>query len=193
MSKVLKEKIRNMEDLRWNRDETSYFLFTCEKCGRWLHVKTIQKNKKCLGCRRNHKVESIKNRAETVNGITPARKRVMELQHELAQKELGSSPDLRAENDFGIEGKTSNHLTTDIDSSKGCVNNLNCSKVFYKALLKLNLKFQAFPFYMIEMIAEELEIPRLEFKILLQEFIKAKILVPLPNQYYRISKNSKLV
>ena len=191
MSKVLKEKMRNMEELRWKKDETSYYVFTCAKCGRWLHVKTTQINKKCLSCRRNHKVESIKDRAEIVKGVTPATKRVKELQYELAQKELGSSPDLRAENDFRIGGKTSNQLTIDRDSSTSSDNILNYSNIFYKALLELNLKYQIFPFYMIEMMAEEREIPKSELRLLLQEFTKAKVLFPLPNQYYRLNITQK--
>ena len=193
MNKAIEEKIRSMEELRWKKDETPYYLFTCAKCGRWLHVKTTQINKKCLKCRRNHKVEFIKDKSEIVNGISPATKRIKELQHELAQKEQGSLPDLRTDNDFCIIGKTANHLTTDNISSTDGDTNVNYSKSFYKALIKLNLDFQSFPFYMIELLAEELEIPKLELKILLQEFIKAKILIPLPNQYYRIDGNSKFI
>jgi DNA-directed RNA polymerase subunit M/transcription elongation factor TFIIS len=191
MSKVIKGNHRRMEESRWKKDETPYYLFTCAKCGRWLHVKTTQLNKKCLGCRRNHKVESIKGRSKIVNGSTPAMKKVKELQHYLAQKELGTSPDLRADNDFSIIEKTLNQHATNKSTSTECETNLSYSELLYNALL--DVQFKIFPFYMIEMIAEELEISKLELKILLQELITTKILIPLPNQYYRMISRKKMM
>ena len=187
MNKVIKENLKQMEDLRWIRDETPYYLFSCAKCGRWLHVKTTQINKKCLSCRRNHKVESIKSRSEIVNGIIPSVERIKELQHELAQKELGRIPDLRSENDFNTIGMTQNQLSPNEITSKRSNSNSSYSNLFYKALL--DLKFPSFPFYILEMLAEDLKIPKMELKILLREFIKAKILIPLPNQQYKINRN----
>jgi hypothetical protein len=189
MNKAIKGNVKNMEEARWKKDETSYFLFTCEKCGRWLYVKTTQKNKKCLNCRRTHVVNSIKKRAEIVKGITPAARRVKELQHDLAREERGRLPDLRSENDFNPVIMTSNQHSINRNFSKQCNSAIDKSTVFYRALLEV--KFQSFPFYIIEMIAEELEIPKSELKILMRELIKGKVLIPLPNQYFKVSNNSK--
>ena len=187
MNKVLKENHRNMEKDHWTKDENPYYIFTCEKCGRWLYVKMTQINKKCLSCRRNHKVNSIKNRSEMIKGITAASRRVKELQHELARKEQGGLPDLRTGYDFSTIALTSNQLSSTGVSSTQSSNDMDHSNPLYKALL--DIRFQSFPFYIIEMIAEELEIPKPDLKMLMQKFIKAKILIPLPNQYFKISKN----
>ena len=178
-----------MEEVRWKKDETSYLLFSCEKCGRWLYVKTTQKNKKCLSCRKTHNVNSIKNRSEVVKGITSAARRVKDLQHELAQKEGEGLPDLRSEDDFSTITTKSSQLSSNKISSKRCNKNIDLSRQFYKALL--DVKFQSFPFYIIEMIAEELEIQKSDLIMLMRGYIKAKILIPLPNQYFKIGENLK--
>ena len=100
-----------MESKAWKRDETPYYVFACIKCGRYLYVKTTQKNKKCFSCGRVHQVIRIKKNAETVNGITPANNIVKQRQNELAIKELGGNPDLRSCNEFSVAGHSEIAIT----------------------------------------------------------------------------------
>ena len=171
------------------KDKTPYYLFKCRKCKRWLHVKTTQINKKCMSCRKNHKVESIKNGSEIVLGITPATNRVKELQNDLAKEEQGMIPDLRAVNDFSTVLKKSKRTSINTILSPENSTNKDYSLILHKKLLRL--ESQTFPFYVIKILAEDLKIPKNELKIILHQFIKSKMLMRLPNQYYKIGNNQK--
>jgi len=189
MNKAIKVDIKNMEEARWKKDETPYFLFTCEKCGRWLYVKTMQKNKKCLSCRKNHDVNSIKKRAEIVKGINPAARRVKELQHELAKRELGGTPDFRAENDFNINTNKSYQLGKNLKEKIGSEERQDYySDIFRDILLILSRSYDFFPKYLIEMKAEEYNIPHHEIIRLIKFYVIKDLLIPLKNDYFRIKK-----
>ena len=94
--------MNQLEEVAWKKDETPYLVFSCTKCNGFTYVKNTQKKKKCPRCGRVHVVSNISNRGEIINGISAAVDRVKEKQHELAIKELGSSPEFRSLNDFKI-------------------------------------------------------------------------------------------
>jgi len=176
-----------MEGIRWKKDLTSYIVFACKNCKEYIYVKITQKNKKCLRCGASHLVKNIENKGIVIEGINNAMKMVKMKQNELASKENGSPPNFRTNDDFNIVGKASNQLGIAKVSSIREDIDLNHSKLL-KALLELNRDFQEFPFYLIEIVAKDLEIHEKELKHLLREYINAEILIPLKNQYFRMSK-----
>lgn len=171
-----------MNDLGWKRDETPYIVFPCIKCHQYMYVKDTQKTKKCLRCGRSHKISEIKKDREIVRGMTRAVKIVKKRQNELALKELGSSPQFKSLNDFRI-----------IMSMKGIDEVIDKNLLendyllrFSKILKELSELYKEFPLYIIEMMAEKYNIPKLELKLIMNLFIRQGILIRLTNHSYKI-------
>ncbi len=94
-----------MEEAGFKKDETPYIIFPCSKCKQYMYVKTTQKTKRCLRCGRSHKVVSINDSGEIVEGITEAVNTVKQKQAEFAIKENGNIPEFRAIGDFKSSNK----------------------------------------------------------------------------------------
>ncbi|MHA2183101.1 MAG: DUF1922 domain-containing protein, partial [Promethearchaeota archaeon] len=168
-----------MESEGWKKDETPYLIFTCLKCNQFIYVKTTQKTKKCLRCGRQHKVSSIINSGETVNGMTDAVEMVKTRQNELAIKELGKVPEFRAVDDFtvrtqlkkSIEFETFNDEDED-DSGK-----------FEKMLQEISGSYTEFPYYVFEIMADIYDISNSELTALVTTYQKKGILACKNNLY----------
>ena len=171
-----------MEEVGWKRDETPYIVFGCKKCNQFMYVKETQKRKKCLRCGRSHKVSDIKNSGEIVNGMTNAVKTVKEKQNDLALKELGTLPEFKSLNDFRIT-KNMKSISKTIDN---CIVENDYLYKFKKMLIELSEMYNEFPFYIIEMMAEDYGIPESEVKLMTTMFVKQGILVRLNNISYKI-------
>lgn len=167
-----------MEGEGWKRDEKPYLVFTCLKCKQYIYVKTTQKTKKCLRCGRQHKVALILNTGEIIKGITKAVEMVKTRQHELAIKELGTTPEFRASDDFTV--KSSPKKTFAIDNSS---NDNDYSSKFTKMLQEISGSYTVFPFYVLEIMAENFDIPVSELKILVKVFQKKGILLRQDGSY----------
>ncbi|MFX1326228.1 MAG: hypothetical protein ACFE8N_14860 [Promethearchaeota archaeon] len=161
-----------MEDAKWKKDETPYLVFQCSSCNQYSYVKTTQKSKNCLRCGRLNPVKSISG--EIVLGMTSAVETVKKRQIELAHKELGSEPDLRARNDFMISGTSRNAETRE----EGKIEN-NYSSKFLIMLREISKSFKKFPLYVIEVIAIKYSIPDRDLKALIELYMKKGILLRL--------------
>jgi len=167
-----------MEEEAWKKDEKPYLIFTCSKCKQYLYVKTTQKTKKCLRCGRQHKVSSIINSGEIVKGITKAVEMVKTRQHELAIKELGTTPEFRTSDDFTVKSRLKKTFATDNSS-----NDNDYSSKFTKMLQEISGSYTVFPFYVLEIMAEDFGIPVSELKILVKAFQKKGILLRQDGSY----------
>lgn len=161
-----------MDRVAWEKDETAYVIFPCFKCKHYLSVKINQKTKKCLRCGRTHQVKSVVNKGEIVYGVSKAVIRVKELQN------TRGTPKFSAESGFNISS-----TNIDIEVRK------EVHHIFNNLLKALSLKHKEFPLYMIELIAQEYQIPPLELKSLIRKAIQEKVLVPLSKQRYKFRMN----
>ena len=170
-----------MEDARWKKDQNPYVIFTCSKCKQYLYVKTTQKTKKCLRCGRQHKVSSIINSGEIVRGITKAVEMVQLRQNELAIIELGTTPELRAADDFTVKSRPKKIF--DIDNS---IDDNDYSSKFTKMLQEISDSYTVFPFYVLEIMVENYTIPSSELRILAKNSLKEGFLIRSGANSYRI-------
>ena len=160
-----------MEEVGWKKDEKPYLVFTCSKCKQYLYVKTTQKTKKCLRCGRNHKVALLLNSGEIVKGMTVAVKIVQKQQNELAIKELGSDPELRADDDFTVKSRPKKVFNVDNNNEDG-----DFSSQFIELLHEISRSYSIFPYYVFEIMAENFGIPTYELNFLVQDFQKKGVL-----------------
>lgn len=162
-----------MEDATWKKDINPYVIFICTKCHQYLYAKTTQKTKKCLRCRKTYKVILILNNGERVYGISNAIKRVKELQNALGASQFST------ENEFSICSK----IKAKKDLSRA---GDEYESLFIDLLKELSSKYKEFPFYMMELMAQECHIPPMELKILIRKFVKEKklILISKKTHYY---------
>ncbi|NVM34506.1 MAG: hypothetical protein HWN81_02850 [Candidatus Lokiarchaeota archaeon] len=173
-----------MEDAERKRDETPYIVFACKKCKQFIYVKQTQKTKKCLRCRRTHKVTDIENSGEIVNGITRAVETVKIRQHELALKELGTAPNFTAFGDYKINN--SSKATRRKVENSGEENNYLSQ--FKEMLIDLVDLYTEVPYFAFEIFAENFNIPESELKILFRSFQKKGVIVRNNQNYmYRIN------
>lgn len=173
-----------MEEARFKKDESLYLVFACSKCKQYTYVKATQKTKKCLRCGRHHKVEKIANSGEIVKGMTKAVEEVKRKQNEIAHKEYGGNVEFRSFEDFIVPVPIKTE-TSRIDISE-CEDDL--LPQFKKMLLEISETYIKFPFYIIEIMAENYEISKSELKILIKNCIQEKFLIKL-SDYYQIGKD----
>ena len=150
-----------MEEEGWKKDQNPYVIFTCLKCKQYMYVKISQKTKKCLRCGRLHKVSSIIDSGEIMTGMTKAVETVKTRQHELAIKEMGITPEFRAIDDFTMKSRQKKII--DIDA---CNDDNDFSSRFNKMLQEISRSYSFFPYYVLEIMAENFDIPISELKIL---------------------------
>ena len=170
-----------MEETRFKKDETPYYVFTCSKCKQYIYVKTTQKTKKCLRCGRTHQVKNITFISEIINGITAAKDRVIILQGELARKDLGFEPALRAINDFSLNLPASKEMLKPKDG-----NNNNASKV-KNILNSLNHQYRKYPYYLIELAAQDKGISKKEIRFLISTLLNKGILKKTSRELYYLT------
>jgi len=159
-----------MEDVEWKRDETLYLVFACYKCHQYSYVKTTQKTKKCLRCRYSHKVENLLNKAEIVKGMTSAVNRVKHLQNKFGHQELKGEPDFTSEGEFKI--LSSNERNGSILPLKNDDEDEQLFDSFILMLRELSDMYRTFPKYIIEIMAEDKNIPQSEIFSLIKRALK---------------------
>jgi hypothetical protein len=162
-----------MEENGWEKDQNQYLIATCLKCKQFMYVKTTQKTKKCLRCGRMHKVSSILNSGEIVKGMTKAVEMVKTRQNELAIREMGNIPELRAADDFTVKRRRKKIINID----------KNLSTKFQKMLQEISSSYTKFPSYVLEIMADNFSIPLPELKILVRSFQKKGILIREDSSY----------
>ena len=128
-------------------------------------------------------VSNLIGSGEIVNGISVAVERVKEKQNELAIKELGAPPEFRSFNDFNV--------ATSIKSSRIGEDQEEDVYIckFKKMLIKLAEMYKELPFYVIEIMADNYNIPSSEVKILTRFFQKKGILIQKANSNYVVKFN----
>jgi len=121
-----------------------------------MYVKTTQKTKKCLRCGRHHKVATIINSGEIVNGMTNALNMVKQKQAEFGLIKGADTPEFRATGDFKSSRKVKYKSASKI---KELDINEDYSANFKRLLSEVSRSYKKFPYYIIEMMAEEYNIP----------------------------------
>ncbi len=175
-----------MEEIAWKTDETPYVVFQCAKCKQYTYTKTTRKTKKCTRCGRSHTVCKIMNSGEIVNGISTAVELVKKKQDEFAIKELGTSPEFRTVNDFKIaKSHEDKKIESEIIVKVG--NEEQYYSKFKHMLIELSTMYPKFPFYILEMMAENYNIPSSEVKLLANNFQKQGLLIRLDENLYHVS------
>ena len=172
--------MNRLEEIAWKKDKTPYVVFSCTKCNGFTYAKTTQKQKKCPRCGRVHLISKIVGCGEIINGISAAVDLVKEKQHELAIRELGSSPEFRSFNDFKVRTTIQNSSIDREQEEKEHIHR------FKRMLIKLAEMYKEFPFYIIELMADNYEIPSSEVKILTRFFQKEGILIQKTNSHYKV-------
>ncbi len=169
----------DMEELAWKRDETPYIIFPCKKCRQYMYAKITQKSKKCLRCGRSHIISRIRSIGEMVKGMTNAVESVKQNQNKLSIKELGNEPEFRTSSDFKITNKISpkKSVIHEFQVKDYERNEDDYLDSFKKMLLELSQSYKEFPLYIVELIAENYNIPDKELKILIRNFHKNKMLI----------------
>lgn len=170
------------EESTWKKDERPYVIFRCAKCKQYLYVKTTQQSKKCLRCGHMHKVTNISSSGETTNGLSNAIEMVKRRQNELAIKELETTPELRSLNDFKVvkpKRKDENFI------QRKEIND-DLTNKFKKMLIEISGMYREFPYYIIELMADNYTIPLSELKILTKDFLQQGFLIQLDDDSYKI-------
>lgn len=162
-----------MDEVGLAKDESNYIVFSCTKCHQYSYVKTSQKTKKCLRCGRLYQVKSLFTSGVIVKGVSAALHKVKELQNQLG------SPNFRATQEFVIE--TKNRNKTIIQTTK-----LEPNKLKFLSLLQdLSQKYKLFPLYIIELMANDYNIPKELIAKLISQGLKSKLLLKKGgDQYY---------
>jgi len=177
-----------MEEEGWKKDEKPYLIFTCSKCKQYLCVKTLQKTKKCLRCGRQHKVSSIINSGEIVKGMTKAVEMVKTRQNELAIKELGNIPELRTADDYVVRSRKIGREYGEIfETNTTDENDDKLAHKFRKMIDEISESYDKFPFYVLEIMAENYAIPSSELRFLVKNSLKEGFLIRLKKNSYRIN------
>ena len=173
-----------MEDIRVKRDETPYLIFACRKCGGFSYVKTVQEVKKCLRCGRKHQVQDILKKGEVVSGMTEAVNTVKRKQNELA------TPEFRSGSDFIVATNTNIRPKSSIRALRNKDKEIDYTSKFTEMLLELSKLYKRFPNYMLEIMADDYQIPQIELKTLIRSAKKTGMLIKYDDDdiYYRYSK-----
>ncbi|MFX1500792.1 MAG: DUF1922 domain-containing protein [Promethearchaeota archaeon] len=168
-----------MEEVGWKRDETPYIIFPCKKCKQYMYVKDGQKAKKCLRCGRNHNISDILDTGEIVYGMTAAVDSVKTKQNELATEGLGNIPELRSFGNFKIHNSKKNSLMDLEDTST----ENEYEGQFNKMLVEMEEIYKKAPYYAFEILAQNYNIPELEFKFLFHKAQKEGSLIKIHGEY----------
>ena len=149
-----------------------------------MYVKTTQKTRKCLRCGRQHKVVNIITTGEIVEGMTEALNRVKQKQSEFG----GNGPELRSSNDF----KTSNKIRyVSPPKNVKVVINDDYSAEFEKLLSELSKSYKKFPYYVLEILGEDFNIPENELKIVFQNCVVNGIIRQAEGNLYKLKYTEK--
>ena len=170
-----------MEEEGWKKDENPYLVIPCRKCNQFMYVKTTQKTKKCLRCGRQHTVSSILGSGEIVKGMTEAVKLVKARQNELAIKEMGTTPEFRAAEDFTVKSRINQSSEVNISTDDG-----DLSATFKKMLHEISDLYDKIPYYVLEIMAENYAIPLSELKLLVKNSQKEGYLIHSQDNSYTI-------
>ena len=160
-----------MEDITIKKDETPYLIFKCKKCKEYSYVKTTQSTKKCLRCGRVHQVREILKNGEVVYGMTEAVNTVKKNQNELA------IPEFRSGSDFVVATFSVTQPKSRAKAVKNEDQIINYKENFVEMLFELSKLYKRFPKYMLEIMAEDYEIPAIELKILIRNAKKSGMLI----------------
>ena len=175
--------LKNEEDQGFKRDETPYLVFSCSKCKQYQYVKTTQKTRKCMRCKRAHIVESYLDKGEIVKGMTVALELVKE-----KQNKLGGIPDFTNENDFAVAGNIKPFIKKKIKLQKKLEEDeIDYFDNFLSMLDKIKEQYSEFPVYILRLMAPEFEIPYRMIIPLKNKALKAGILINTKDNYFKTS------
>ena len=161
-----------MEESEWKRDETPYLVFACKICNQFSYVKNTQQTKKCLRCGCSHQVESLLSKAEIVNGMTSAVNRVKHLQNEFGHEKLKGEPDFASEGGFKIVSSNKKRERNVSIQPKKDDEDEQLFDSFILMLREVSEMYRTFPKYIIEIMAENKNIPQSEITRLIRRALK---------------------
>ena len=160
-----------MEDVGFKKDETPYLVFACKKCQEYSYVKTVQKTKKCLRCGRTHQVRDILSDSEEVLGMTEAVNAVKRKQNEIA------TPEFRSGSDFVVATNRIVRPKSKADAKIREDQEINYEEKFSEMIIELSNLYKRFPKYLLEIKAEDYQIPPIELKSLIRSARKSGELI----------------
>jgi hypothetical protein len=169
-----------MDEIGFKKDSTPYLVFACTKCHQFSYVKTTQKTKRCLRCRRIHQVTNLSKSGEVVVGITTALNRVKEKQNQLGY------PELKTEYEFSIRGDNEPNIATNRKRNVEQEEEDNYDNAFKSLLKEIGVIYSQFPAYLIRTLAIDYQIPVNLIPILTRKFVKNKTISQLENGYYQV-------
>jgi hypothetical protein len=173
-----------MDNQYWKRDDKPYLVFICKNCKQYSYVKLGQKTKTCFRCGKRYQVSRISNSGEIVKGITNALNYVKVKQNELMSNAIDKKHDLRTENDFTIAiNQKDQYYEKLIEHKKEEKDTINLFDNILKSLSRL---YKEFPRFMIEIMAEDFNIPKEDLNILINNFKLNGSLIEVKNQYYKL-------
>ena len=173
-----------MEDFKIKKDETPYLIFACKRCEEYSYVKTGQKTKKCLRCGRSHQVQDILKDGVIVCGMTEAVNAVKRKQNELV------IPEFRSGSDFVVATNSIARPKSKLNALDSKHPDINYKEKFTEMLLELSKLYKQFPKYMIEIIAEDYQIPAIELENLVRNAKKSGMLIKNgdDDMYFKFNK-----
>ena len=95
----------------------------------------------------------------------------------------GHVPEFRAGDDFNVKSRPQKVINVDINNDDG-----DLSTQFTAMLHEISSSYSLFPFYVLEIMAENFGIPLLELKILVKNYQQKGILIHLEDGSYKIYK-----
>lgn len=108
-------------------------------------------------------------------------------QNELAIKKLGARPELRANGDFKVASSLSKsygqHLKEKSETDGYDIK-------FKEMLIEISSMYDAFPYYVLEVMADNHGIPSKEVNILTRNWLKKGDLIKLKDNFYTIKFNA---
>lgn len=121
---------------------------------------------------------------EIVYGISTAVEVVKQKQDEFAIKELGARPTFRTSNDFIIAQDI-----VPLKKVKKEENEEEYDQKFKEMLIEISKLHKSFPFYIIEIMADNYGIPKSELRLLTRQFERLGMLERLKDYTYKVKFN----
>ena len=176
--------IYKLEEEHFKKDNKPYVIFSCNKCKQYSYVKTTQKTKKCLRCGHQHQVSTLIEIGEIVKGMTNAVNTVKMRQNEIGLKKAGGCIGLKSDVSFNIVAKNKKRIQ--IPSHKETNELDDYSLEFLEVIEHLSNLYKKFPAFMIDLMAEEKQIPFDEIPFLISHFKQKGILLEFQDKYYMV-------
>ncbi len=176
-----------MELSEKNINNKPYLIFACRNCNQLIYSKLSQKTKKCPKCGKIHVINKNKEKGKIIDGISKTFEYVKEKQNQFAIKSSNGKLEFQTLNDYSPRRKSILNNENRPRLKLEQVLNEEYSNKFTLLLQKLSNSYEEFPFYLIELMADDFNIPISELRILINSFKHKGLLIHLKNNYFKIN------